>query len=83
MGVVNGAPLVGLIANFNFEIKGHIYFLGAAKKILEKVPDVKFVLVGDGPLRPRYEEVARELKIKKECLFSWEKDRCSQHYFKP
>ena len=69
LGVVNGAPLVGLIANFNFEIKGHIYFLGSAKKILEKVPNAKFVLVGDGPLRPRYEEVARELKIKRGVFF--------------
>ena len=69
LGIVDGTPLVGLIANFNFEIKGHVYFLGAAKKILEKVPNVKFVLVGDGPLRPRYEEVARELRIEKSVYF--------------
>ena len=69
LGIVDGTPLVGLIANFNFEIKGHVYFLGAAKKILENVPDVKFVLVGDGPLRPRYEEVARELNIKRDVYF--------------
>jgi len=69
LGVVNGVPLVGLIANFNFEIKGHIYFLGSAKKILEKVPNAKFVLVGDGALRLRYEEVARELNIKKDVYF--------------
>ena len=67
--VVNGTPLVGLIANFNFEIKGHIYFLGASKKILEKVPDAKFVLVGNGPLRPRYEEVARELNLNNNVYF--------------
>jgi glycosyltransferase involved in cell wall biosynthesis len=69
LGLVNGTLLVGLIANFNFEIKGHVYFLGAAKKILEKVPDAKFVLVGDGPLRARYEEVVRELNIKKDVYF--------------
>jgi len=69
LGLLDGTPLVGLIANFNFEIKGHIYFLGAAKKILEKVPDAKFVLVGDGPLRSRYEEVARELNIQKDVYF--------------
>lgn len=69
LGIGNGAPLVGLIANFNFEIKGHRYFLGAAKEILEKVPNAKFVLVGDGPLRPRYEEVVRELNIGEDVYF--------------
>ena len=67
--IENGTPLVGMIANFNFEIKGHVYFLGAAKKILEKVPNVKFVLVGDGPLRPRYEEVAQELNLNNNVYF--------------
>ena len=69
LGIVDGTLLVGLIANFNFEIKGHVYFLGAAKKILEKVPNVKFVLVGDGPLRPRYEEVAQELNLNNNVYF--------------
>jgi glycosyltransferase involved in cell wall biosynthesis len=69
LGIVDGTPLVGLIANFNFEIKGHVYFLEAAKKILEKVPNVKFVLVGDGPLRPRYEEVAQELNLNNNVYF--------------
>ena len=69
LGIVDGTPLVGLIANFNFEIKGHVYFLGAAKKILEKVPNVKFVLVGDGPLRHQYEEMASDLDVKKDVLF--------------
>jgi L-malate glycosyltransferase len=69
LGIVDGTPLVGLIVNFNFEIKGHVYFLGAAKKILEKVPNVKFVLVGDGPLRHQYEEMASDLDVKKDVLF--------------
>ena len=69
LGIVDGTPLVGLIANFNFEIKGHVYFLGAAKKILETVPNVKFLLVGDGPLRPRYEEIVNELGVKKNVFF--------------
>ena len=69
LGFGNKTSLVGMIANFNFEIKGHVYFLGAAKKILEKIPEVKFILVGDGPLKPRYEEVARELGIHRNVFF--------------
>lgn len=69
LGLENGTPLVGMIANFNFEIKGHIYFLGAAKKILKEVPGVKFILVGDGPLKARYEEMARELRLQKNAFF--------------
>lgn len=69
LGFENGTPLVGMIANFNFEIKGHAYFLGAAKKVLEKIPNVKFILVGDGPLRFHYEEMALELNIKEGVYF--------------
>jgi glycosyltransferase involved in cell wall biosynthesis len=69
LGIENGTLLVGMIANFNFEIKGHGYFLGAAKKITETVPNVKFLLVGDGPLRHQYEEMASDLDVKKDVLF--------------
>ena len=69
LGVDDHVPLVGMIANFNFEIKGHRYFLQAAKSVLERVPDVEFLLIGDGPLRYQYEEMARQLKIKQKVHF--------------
>jgi glycosyltransferase involved in cell wall biosynthesis len=69
LGVVNGSLLIGMIANFNFEIKGHRYFLEAAKMVLEKMPDTEFLLVGDGPLRPQYEQMASELGIRKKVHF--------------
>jgi len=58
-----------MIANFNFEIKGHRYFMEAAKSVLEKVPDVEFLLIGDGPLRSKYEEMARSLGVEKKVCF--------------
>lgn len=69
LGVDDNMPLVGMIANFNFEIKGHRYFMEAAKSVLEKVPDVEFLLIGDGPLRSKYEEMARRLGVEKKVHF--------------
>jgi glycosyltransferase involved in cell wall biosynthesis len=62
-------PLVGMVANFNFEIKGHRYFLQAAKEVSHKTPDTNFLLIGEGPLRPQYEEMARELEVGKKVHF--------------
>jgi glycosyltransferase involved in cell wall biosynthesis len=62
-------PLVGMIANFNFEIKGHGFFIGAAKKVLEKVSDVEFLLIGDGYLQNRYQEMAQALGVRTKIHF--------------
>jgi len=42
--------------------KGLFYFLEAAKLILEKLPDIKFSIVGDGPLHRR---ISREITKRK------------------
>lgn len=63
LGVSGDAPLVGMVANMNFEIKGHRYFLKAARRILGHIPNAEFLLVGDGPLRDRFQALAEELGI--------------------
>ncbi len=55
--------LVGMVANMYHEIKGHRYFLEAAKLIVESRNDVEFVLVGDGWLRNSLENMAHDLGI--------------------
>jgi glycosyltransferase involved in cell wall biosynthesis len=69
LGVENKRPIVGMIANFNFEIKGHHFFIEASKKILDEFPDTEFVLVGDGSLRCRYEKMAQDFGIKDKIHF--------------
>jgi glycosyltransferase involved in cell wall biosynthesis len=69
IGIDNQTSLVGMIANFNFEIKGHQFFIEAANIVLKKVPNVQFILVGDGALRQRFENMAEELGIRQKIHF--------------
>ncbi|MFN3909794.1 MAG: glycosyltransferase family 4 protein [Candidatus Anstonellaceae archaeon] len=51
------------------EQKGPVQFLHAAKKVLEKNPDVVFLVAGSGPLLPFLVNLALELKINKNVKF--------------
>ena len=48
------SPLVAMVARLN-EPKDHVTFVEAAARVVQALPDVYFVLVGDGPLRGRIE----------------------------
>lgn len=51
-------------------VKGHYYLLEAVAKILKEFPQVKLLLVGDGPLRKDLEAKAEELGIKGKVIFT-------------
>lgn len=59
-----GVLRVCVIARMNTPSKNHAMFLRAAAEIQTKFPAVEFVLVGDGPLRPRLERDAAELGLR-------------------
>ncbi|MBP1731786.1 MAG: glycosyltransferase, WbnK-like family [Deltaproteobacteria bacterium] len=69
IGADDNAPLIGMVANLNFQIKGHQYFIEAAEMVLEEIPGARFVLVGDGQLRRNYEEMARSLGLQRSVNF--------------
>ena len=50
--------------------KGPEYFLGAAKKVLEVIDNVKFVMAGSGDMMHRAVELAAELGIGSKVLFT-------------
>jgi glycosyltransferase involved in cell wall biosynthesis len=56
------APVVGKIARL-FPLKGHVQFLEMAAEIARRMPDVWFLLVGDGPLRDELQAEAQRLGI--------------------
>ena len=55
-------PIVGLIARLQPE-KGVTYFLEAAARVAQEVPEARFVVVGDGPLRHELARLAEQLGI--------------------
>jgi Glycosyltransferase len=69
LGIETGSPVVGIIAAFRPQ-KNHELFLLAAREVLKKNKNVYFLLVGDGIRRRRMEELASELGITKNCLFT-------------
>jgi L-malate glycosyltransferase len=63
LGLPEAGLLVGMVANFNFEIKGQRYFIEAAAKVAGDRDDVHFILVGDGELRSDCERQAQVLGL--------------------
>jgi glycosyltransferase involved in cell wall biosynthesis len=55
LGLSDHQPVVGMVGRLVPQ-KGHRYLIDAAVKVIESVPDVRFVLAGDGPLRPELEQ---------------------------
>jgi glycosyltransferase involved in cell wall biosynthesis len=60
-GIPSGAPLVITVANFRRE-KGHGTLLAAAEMLRERMPDARFMLVGQGPLEGEVRDSAAHLK---------------------
>jgi glycosyltransferase involved in cell wall biosynthesis len=58
-----GRLRVGMVARMNARYKNHSGFLRIAKRVSERMPDVEFVLAGDGPLRAELEREAQALGL--------------------
>lgn len=55
-------PLVGMVGRLSWK-KGYEFALAAAVKLKERVPGVRFDIVGDGEQRPELEESAQRLGL--------------------
>jgi len=73
-GFAADVKLVGIVGRI-FPIKNHGLFLTAAARIAAAEPAVRFVIVGDGILRPSLEQQARDLGIAERVFFTgWRSD---------
>ncbi len=74
LGASHEVPLVGIIARL-VPIKDLDTFLEAASDLRRSRPDVRFLIVGDGELRPLLEQRARALGLDGSAHFlGWQRD---------
>jgi glycosyltransferase involved in cell wall biosynthesis len=69
MGLVPEDFVVGKIARL-FELKGHDDLFAIAPALVQRLPNAKFLFVGDGLWRERFERQAQELKLEKNFVFT-------------
>jgi glycosyltransferase involved in cell wall biosynthesis len=62
LGLPDGVPVVGTIASFKRH-KGHTHLLLAAALVRDAVPEVRFVLIGAGPLEGEIRHQASRLGL--------------------
>ena len=69
LGIAPGDFVVGKIARL-FELKGHDDLFAAATELVRRCPQMKFLLVGDGAWRGRFEQMAGDLRLQKHFIFT-------------
>ena len=68
LGLSDNGCVVGISASL-FSLKDHATFLRAARIVCGVIPQVKYIILGDGPLRENLEEMTRELGIASSVYF--------------
>jgi glycosyltransferase involved in cell wall biosynthesis len=73
LGIAPGDAVVGTVSRLGERRKGVADFLAMAAAVATLRPDVRFLVVGDGELRPELERYAHELGIADQVIFAGER----------
>ncbi len=68
LGIAPDDFVIGKIARL-FKLKGHDDLFAVAPELVRQNPKIKFLLVGDGEWRARFENLARSLGLEKHFIF--------------
>ncbi len=72
-GLAEGTPLVGTVSRLGEKRKGVKYFVEASAAVAKAHPEARFLVVGDGHLRPQLEAQAVSLGIADRMIFTGER----------
>ena len=76
-GIPVDAPVVGHVGLFEPR-KNQAFLLQVGREILKVRPEVRFLLVGEGPLRPQIEAQAREFGLERNVVFAGQRSDVPQ-----
>lgn len=68
-GIPDPSPVIGCVAHLA-DHKGHRYLVEAAVRVAAEIPDVRFLLVGEGELRPKIELQIKELNLERHVILT-------------
>lgn len=68
-GIPSDALVVGHVARFA-EVKNHSFLLDIAVELSKRKPEVRFLLIGDGPLRTDIQSKAQKLNLEQKIIFA-------------
>jgi len=69
LGIAPGAPVISTIGRLNAQ-KGHATLIGAAARVVARVPDARFLVAGDGDLLEPLKAQAAALGIAPSVIFA-------------
>jgi glycosyltransferase involved in cell wall biosynthesis len=69
LGVPESAPLVGIVGRVNAQ-KGHRFLIEAAPRVLARLPECRFLVVGDGDLLEASKQQAADLGVADRFVFA-------------
>ncbi len=69
LGIAPGDFVIGKIARL-FQLKGHDDLFAVAPELVRRNPKIKFLLVGDGEWRGRFENLAKTLGLEGKFIFT-------------
>ncbi|MEA2012055.1 MAG: glycosyltransferase family 4 protein [Verrucomicrobiota bacterium] len=69
LNIPDDCKVIGKVARL-FELKGHIYLIKAAEKVVKEYPNVRFLFVGDGILKNELQKKITDANLEKYFVFA-------------
>lgn len=69
LGLPLDSPVIGHVGRFA-QPKNHAFLVEIARKMISRHPEIRFLLIGDGPLRPRIEQVVEQAGLREHMIFA-------------